>query len=136
MRAGDRSLSHPRSCSEDVFEVGPNIYSLCCGECLCRSFATASRRFSLKFNYHDGEAARDCLIGSGDHPDIDGVPDDRVRQWVDGRPRCDSGTESPHGYLLICMVCEVNGPAFNDTFDTPGPVIQGFIVACFDREST
>jgi hypothetical protein len=28
----------------------------------------------------------------------------------------------------------VNGSAFNDTFDTPSPVIQGFIVACFDRE--
>ena len=29
---------------------------------------------------------------------------------------------------------QVNGPAFNNTFNTPGPVIQGFIVACYDRE--
>ncbi|MCJ1246521.1 hypothetical protein MMC30_003729 [Trapelia coarctata] len=41
------------------------------------------------------------------------------------------------GFLMIgydngLMGGLVNGPAFNSTFDTPGPVIQGFIVACFD----
>lgn len=34
------------------------------------------------------------------------------------------------------VMLQVNGPAFNDTFDTPGPVIQGFIVACFDCQFT
>jgi len=36
------------------------------------------RYFSLYFNYHDGEAGGDCPVGSGDHPHIDGLSDDRV----------------------------------------------------------
>ncbi len=58
---------------------------------------------------------------------------DRFRQWFDGRSRY-SYPMLLHVHRLIMH--QVDGTAFNDTFNTPGPTIVGLIVAILEGRSS